>query len=125
MNRPKPKFHHCLIILLLLSSTPSFATDMKEIHDALRQRDYQTALDLLKQLAENGNAEAQYELGVTFRNGRLLPRDTGQAAAWFEKAAEQDHADAQYALGLYLSSQDTRENQVKSQWWFQRAADQG
>lgn len=48
--------------------------------------------------AEKGDAEAQYELGVSYFLGVGVPRDPVEAVKWFHKAAEQGDADAQCRL---------------------------
>jgi TPR repeat protein len=65
-------------------------------------QDYAQALFwYLKAADEQGNAEAQYELGVKYEKGLSgVPQDYAQAASWFRKAAEQGNAEAQYELGV-------------------------
>jgi TPR repeat protein len=53
----------------------------------------------LIQEAGQGNATAQYELGVSYENGRGVMKHPNVAANWYRKAAEQGHAEAQYSLG--------------------------
>lgn len=48
--------------------------------------------------AEDGNPNAQYELGRCCENGRGISQSLADAAAWFTKAADQKHAFAQYRL---------------------------
>src|SRR6266404_6354279 len=49
--------------------------------------------------AERGDAQAQYELGVSYASGRGVARDYGEAARWYRKAADQGYARAQSNLG--------------------------
>ena len=49
-------------------------------------------------LAEAGDAYAQYKLGCEYLNGRTMPKDAEKAAEWFTKAAKQDQMDAVYML---------------------------
>jgi len=44
--------------------------------------------------AERGDAEAQYELGLMYANGRGVPEDFMKALEWVRKAAVQGHAEA-------------------------------
>ena len=53
---------------------------------------------LLRKAAEQGDASAQYNLGVMYYKGAGVPKDTSAAVAWFRKAAVQGHATAQRAL---------------------------
>ena len=48
--------------------------------------------------AEQGNATAQYNLGVCYYNGQGVAQDNKKAVYWFTKSAEQGNADAIGAL---------------------------
>ena len=52
------------------------------------------------QAAEQGDADAQYNLGVMYANGRGVRQDDAQAVQWYRKAAEQGDAEAQFNLGV-------------------------
>ena len=52
----------------------------------------------LRDLAERGNAAAQFEIGVRYAEGRGLPHDLKLAAQWLEKSAKQNMAPAEYRL---------------------------
>jgi len=54
----------------------------------------------LRRLADQGDAKAQYELGVRYAHGYGVSRDDQEAAKWYRQAAEQGEADAQHALGV-------------------------
>ena len=43
-------------------------------------------------LAEQGDASAQYNLGVTYRTGEGVPQDSAEAVRWYRLAAEQGYA---------------------------------
>ena len=76
--------------------------------------------------AEEGDVDAQYNLGVIFYHGEGVARDFDQAYVWFRKAAEQDDADAQYNLGfMYGRGEGVQKDHAQSMQWFKRAADQG
>jgi TPR repeat protein len=66
---------------------------------AHRRKDYTTAVALWRSLAELGNASAQYNLGLMYKNGLGVPQDTAAAMFWYEKAADQGEANAQINLG--------------------------
>ena len=59
----------------------------------------QVHISHLRRAAQQGDAEAQYELACCYANGREIPQDDAEAAKWYQKAAEQGHADAQNNLG--------------------------
>ena len=51
-------------------------------------------------MAENGNAAAQYNLGVMYHEGKGMPQDYAKAVRWFRDAANQGNAYAQHNLGV-------------------------
>ena len=90
----------------------------------LAERD--EAAEQLEQLAEDGDAYAQYIIGTAYRNGGLLIPDTVKAQKLLERAAEQDLDAAQYALGkLYLSDDADVHDPAKGIYWLKRSADNG
>ena len=84
------------------------------------------AAEQLEQLAEDGDAYAQYIIGTAYRDGGLLIPDTAKAQKLLERAAEQDLDAAQYALGkLYLSDDADIHDPTKGIYWLKRSADNG
>ena len=61
------------------------------------------------QLAEQGNAEAQFSLGLMYDNGQGVRQDYAEAFRWYRKAAEQGLVQAQTDLGNgYAQGQGVR-----------------
>ena len=90
----------------------------------LEERD--EAAEQLEQLAEDGDAHAQYIIGTVYRDGGLLIPDTAKAQKLLERAAEQDLDVAQYALGkLFLSDEADVHDSAKGIYWLKRSADNG
>lgn len=58
-----------------------------------------TIIDRIRQAAENGNADAQYELGCRYVEGNGVPKDTHQGYLWWQRAAQAGCALAMCALG--------------------------
>ena len=84
------------------------------------------AAEQLEQLADTGDAYAQYIIGTAYRDGGLLIPDTAKAQKLLERAAEQDLDVAQYALGkLYLSDDADVHDPAKGIYWLKRSADNG
>ena len=77
-----------------------FDDDFEYAVDAYEREDYETSYKLFLPLAEQGDAEAQHNLGVMYDKGQGVPQDDKEAVKWYRLAAEQEHADAQYNLGL-------------------------
>jgi hypothetical protein len=81
--------------------------------------------DLEKQ-ADQGDADAQWQLGVRYHNGEEVPRDDAQAVMWFFRAAEQGHALAQATLGAYYwAGRGVPQDLSKAYFWSTLALAQG
>ena len=76
--------------------------------------------------AEQGDAEAQFNLGWCYDDGRGVARDYAEAVKWYRAAAEQELADAQCNLGLcYQTGRGVDQSDAAAVKWFVRAARQG
>ena len=62
----------------------------------------EAATDSFRQAAEQGCTVAQYNLALSYQQGRGVPKDANQADKWFLKAAEAGDASAQSHLGMRL-----------------------
>ena len=81
---------------------------------------------LLLASAQNGDARAQFDLGVLHMRGDEVAKDPALAAGWFEKAAKNGLATAQYNLGtMLLSGTGVPKDEKTAYFWFQSAAEQG
>jgi TPR repeat protein len=61
-------------------------------------QNYQEAIKWTRKAAEQGQAEAQFNLGVMYNMGQGVAQNHQEAVKWFRKAAEQGYAKAQKAL---------------------------
>lgn len=76
--------------------------------------------------AEQGHADAQFNLGLLYANGEGVEQDMHQAVELFKKAAEQGHVDAENNLGaLYYMGDGVDRDEDKAIEWFEKAAAQG
>ena len=85
-----------VLLLSLLVGNPAFSADFQKGVDAYDRRDYATALREWKPLAEQGNADAQFNLGLMYEKGWGVPQDYKTAMKWYRLAAEQGDADSQF-----------------------------
>jgi uncharacterized protein len=105
---------------------PLHAATLEEAQAAAKMADYKTATTLYTELAESGNAQAQYDLGVIYYRGIGIEQSYEQAAKWHLKAAEQGHADAQYSLAAMHFNRDIpTEDYLAAANWYLKAAEQG
>ena len=77
------------IILMLGFAAPVVAGPLEDADAAIKRRDYATALRLIRPLAEQGDANAQYNLGVFYDNGLGVPQDKVRAYMWLNLSAAQ------------------------------------
>ena len=83
-------------------------------------------INKLLRAAEQGDAEAQFEMGDMYREGESVEADDVEAAKWLSLAADQGHAGAQFALGImYYNGEGVPEDEQEAIQRWQKAADQG
>ncbi len=85
------------LFLALLLGAPAWA-DFEAGKQAALQGDYTTAYQEWLPLAEGGDAEAQFLLGLMHREGRGVAHDLAQSVSWLRRAADLGHREAQFYL---------------------------
>ena len=97
-----------------------------EVDSASKRKSEAQAVASFRKAAEQGDAIAQYNLGIAYTTGEGVGKDEFQAAAWFRKAAEQWLASAQYNLGVaYAEGNGLVKDEAQAVAWFRKAAEQG
>jgi TPR repeat protein len=111
------------VLSIICLATPAWA-DLQSGWDAYGRGDHATALREWRPLAEQGVANAQYNLGLLYAKGQGVPQEYEQVRQRYEKAAAQGNANAQYKLGvLYGNGQGgAQDNDQARQWWEKAAA---
>ncbi|MBI4005144.1 MAG: sel1 repeat family protein [Gammaproteobacteria bacterium] len=110
-------------VLLLMASACAQSTDPMS---AFNKGDYEKSFRLWKQLAEQGNAEAQNYLGIQYYLGLGVKRDYGLAIEWYEKAARQGYPDAQRNYGImYQYGIGVPQDFYSAYVWYFAASQQG
>ena len=83
-------------------------------------------IEKIRQCADSGDADAQYELGKMYMDGDGVPRDYDEAVRWFRRAADQGHAGGQNGLGWAHSyGKGVSQDYKKAAKLYRLAADQG
>ena len=96
---------------------------LDEVMAAYQRGDYATVVRELRPLAEQGDAKAQFELGVMYATGLGVPQDYAEAVKWYRKAAEQGVAEAQYILGfMYRKGRGVPQDYLRAYAWYDLAA---
>jgi len=82
----------------------------------------------VKAAAEQGNPEAQYLLGLQYKEGDGIEKNRAEAVKWLRKSAESGYVEAQYALGDFyagLDPTDDLSDPREAEKWLKAAAQQG
>lgn len=131
-NSMKRSFLKLLLVFIFLAAAGCGDQSQKDAAsyqggvDAYAKGDFAVALEKLKPLAEQGKAQAQFNLGLMYREGKGVPQDSKEAATWLSKAAEQGHVEAQENLGLsYATGSGVERDWVQADKWFGIAAASG
>jgi TPR repeat protein len=89
-------------------------------------QDHQEAIRWFRKAAEQGDRDAQTNLGSLYLLGDSLPQDYTEALKWLRAAAEQDHPLAQTKLGImYEKGDGVPQDLVQARMWLSLAAVQG
>ncbi len=100
--------------------------DAKKALEEVEKKFSPSALESLKNKAQNGDSKAQFELGRCYHEGEGFTKDYQQAVYWFRKAAEKGNANAQFYLGLcYYNGEGVAKDEQQAIYWFRKAAEQG
>jgi len=83
-----------------LVGDPAFSADFQKGLDAAQKGDFATALKEWEPLAEQGHADAQYNLGLMYVKGEGVPQDYKTAMKLFRLAAEQEYDRSQFNFGV-------------------------
>jgi hypothetical protein len=111
-------------LLVEAASTPSGQSSTDQRPAAQRPRP--KSLADLRKLADQGDADAQWQMGVRFHNGDGVAHDDAQAMQWFRRAAEQGHVTAQATLGAYYwAGRGVSQDLSQAYFWSALALAQG
>jgi len=80
----------------------------------------------VRQLAEQGDLQAQVKLARMYETGQGVPKDFSEALKWYKEAADHGNALAQGTLGwFYQYGQGVETNFQTAISWYRKAAEQG
>ena len=114
------------IALLVLPAVNATAQDFDKGLAAAQRGDFATALREWTPLAEQGDADAQLNLGLMYKKGAGVTQNYKTALKWYRLAAEQGILEAQTNLGfMYNNGQGVTKDHTVAVKWFRLAAVQG
>ena len=106
-------------VCLFALSGQATADSLPDAERAYNAKDYAKAAKLFRPLAEQGNAKAQFNLGLMYGNGQGVPQDYKETVKWYRLAAEQGDADAQEKLGImYEFGKGVPQDYVLAYMWY-------
>ncbi|MBA2636508.1 MAG: SPOR domain-containing protein [Sphingomonas sp.] len=110
-------------LLAVATAAPALASPtVRDGISAWQKRDFITAVAIWRPLAQEGDADAAFNLGQAYRLGRGVKVDLAEAHKWLEQAARAGHLDAQTTLGLLLFDSGGR---AAAMPWLKSAAERG
>jgi TPR repeat protein len=113
----------CIALLALglwVAVDGAAAGPLEDADAAIKRRDYATAARVIRPLAEQGDANAQYALGIYYENGLGVPQDRVKAYMWLSLAASQGRENAASVRDLaarLMSSAEIDEAQQLARKW--------
>lgn len=112
-------------LTLVYSVSTAHAADFEKGMAAAQARDFMTALQEWRPLAEQGNASAQFNLGRLYNFGLGVDENRSEAVRWYRLAAEQGNASAQDHLGrMYDDGNGVLKSYTEAASWYRLAAEQ-
>ncbi len=106
------------LLAVLLGIPIAAAQTFDEAAAAYERRDYATAIRGFLVHADQGTAEAQFNLGLMYALGQGVLKDEAEAVRWYRLAAEQGDADAQKNLGaMYATGEGVLKDSVLAHMW--------
>ncbi len=117
--------HRLILIISFLLGCSDLCSDadFKRGLDAFNGGDYASALKEWVPLAKQGDVVAQFNLGLMYHEGQVVPMDYKTAIKWYALAAQQGNADAQFNLGvMYYNGQGVSLDDVRAHMWFNLSA---
>ena len=114
-------FRYSIAFLMIVAASVAHADNasFKKGEAAYAAGDFSDAVKIWRPLADKGDAQAQYAMGLLARRGLGVPRDPVAAAEWWRKAANQGHTTAQFNLGvLYEGGEGVRKSYDEAFKWY-------
>ncbi len=115
-----------IIWALGLCLSAPLAADFDSGLSAFLDGDYQRAREIWQPLAENGDAQSQFGLGMMLEGGHGIPPNAEKASIWYFHAAEHGMTEAELSLGsLYKHGRGVTRNSGRAAELYRSAAKKG
>ncbi len=91
-----------------------------------KPKDFKKAVTNFRKAAEQGHAEAQFNLAIMYKNGEGVEQSYTEVVKWYRKAAEQGYAEAQNNLAIMYNNGDgVEQSYTEAVKWYRKAVEQG
>ncbi|WP_348944436.1 tetratricopeptide repeat protein [Chitinibacter sp. FCG-7] len=111
---------------LLAEAKRGDAFAQNKIGNLARGYDNAAAIAWYRKSADQGYANAQYNMGLCYYNGFGTAINYTEAASWYQKSVAQGYDKAQYNLGtMYKSGKGVPQDLAKALSLYRKAAEQG
>jgi len=120
-------FLYMSILTLVLFGAESLLSEVLKMYQKNELKNNYSALELLKDEAQNGNTNAAFLLATAYKNGKAGVVDINRAIYWYKVSSENGDADAMLMLGwlYYKEPKNLAINLKKARYWFKKAASHG
>ena len=113
-----------MVTAALTFPTSGYANPFEAGLNAMEREHYATAFRAWKDLAEDGEAEAQNNIGYLYERGYGVKQSYARAIEWYKKAAAQKSPEAIYNLGmLAFEGYGMRQDYLSARRYFTEAAE--
>lgn len=110
------------------SSNPPnpFTSTFEDASQAYQSGHYKVAYEIIRSLADKGDSEAQYQLGVMYHEGTGTPRDYSAAMWWYKVALLKGNSKAKFNIGvMYSEGHGVPQDYEEAAKWYREAAEEG
>jgi hypothetical protein len=112
--------------LSILFAAPCFAAAIDDAFEIYKRGDYAAAMKAFRTLADQGNANAQFNLAVMYAQGQGVPQSEEEAHKWYRLSASHGFPEAQVIVGImYDRGNGVPQDLVEGARWQRLAAAQG
>ena len=115
-----------VMAILIFNGEQSPEKQFEKGEQYYNEGNYTKAVNCYRKAAEQGNADAQYNLGLCYASGQGVTQDYTEAVKWYRQAAEQGNTYAQNNLGAcYYYGEGVPQDYTEAVKWYRQAAEQG
>jgi TPR repeat protein len=117
-----------ILTMALLTTMNVIANPFKMMDQKPQQTTVQVSQKFVyvQRAAKQGNARAQFDLGIMYAKGEGVAKSERAAFNWIHKAARNGHVEAKFYMGLsFAQGIGVRQQPELARYWFKLAAKAG